>query len=192
MEIKLIMPSDSFLDKLQVSDKNAVKIYLAALQLGIPEALVKIGAQDKRKLYSNKVVEVEFDEFDNNVKINLDAEGSLNLVINSIEAQVEDFYDEYRKLFKNKKPGAMGSEATVKVNLAKFLEKYKQYSKEDILEAAKLYVDSFITDATYMRQADYFIFKQIYPGGPVKSTLLEVLENKEQYIKNTTSWNKML
>lgn len=92
------------------------------------------------------------------------------------ESYVSHWIDEYRGLFKGKKIGAMGDRATCLKNMIRFMAEYDQYSKDDILKAAKLYIQSCSPSYRYLKQADYFISKQ-EANGDVKSVLLSTLED---------------
>ena len=64
--------------------------------------------------------------------------------------------------------------------LRAFFKKYGEYSKEDIIEATKRYVESFHGDYSYMRTLKYFIFKDVKGAEEVEnsSDLLTWIENK--------------
>lgn len=103
----------------------------------------------------------------------------VNAKVQEIEGWVKK---EYRPLFKGKKAGAMGDISMCVQKMAVFLTVYPEYTKEDVLDAAKKYVDSFGNNPTYMRQADYFIFKEVVHQGMkmVTSGLLTSLEDGEE------------
>ena len=76
-----------------------------------------------------------------------------------VESTVNNFIEEYRMLFKDKKPGAMGDKKGCGNKMVQFFEEYKEYANVDtILKATKRYIDS-VNDYTYIKQADYFIYK---------------------------------
>ena len=68
------------------------------------------------------------------------------------------FVKEYRNLWKGLKPGSMGHEQGVKDKLFRWMQSNTEYSKEDIIRAAKLYIKS-LDNYTYLQQADYFVYK---------------------------------
>jgi hypothetical protein len=77
-----------------------------------------------------------------------------------LEAKITDFIEQYRILFKGKKPGAMGDLQGCKDKMLLFYKEYSDYADRDIiLGATAKYINS-INDYTYMKQADYFIYKE--------------------------------
>ena len=66
--------------------------------------------------------------------------------------------------------------------MEKWFNKYpNSFSDDEIVDAAKRYVESFNGQYTYMQVLPYFIFKNVPVNGMMeeKSQLLSVLENKE-------------
>ena len=77
-----------------------------------------------------------------------------------LEAKISDFIEEYRKLFKGKKPGSMGDLQGCKDKMLLFYKEYSDYADRDtILAATKKYIKS-VNDYTYLKHADYFIYKE--------------------------------
>lgn len=110
-------------------------------------------------------------------------EGLTKAKVNAVAAEIDSWVKkEYRPLFKGKKAGAMGDISMCVQKMAVFLTVYPEYTKEDVLDAARKYVDSFGNNPTYMRQADYFIFKEVVHQGMkmVTSGLLTFLEDGEE------------
>lgn len=71
-----------------------------------------------------------------------------------------------------------GNVREITLRLQKFYKLYgKQYSPEDILNAAQKYVDSFPNDRTKMRILKYFILKHDKDNGEDISDLATFLEN---------------
>ena len=71
-----------------------------------------------------------------------------------------------------------GNVREITLRLQKFYKLYgKQYSPEDILNAAHKYVDSFGEDRTKMRILKYFILKHDKENGEDMSDLANFLEN---------------
>lgn len=74
--------------------------------------------------------------------------------------QIEKFVDEYRKLFRGLRAGAMGDRNGCISKFVQFKKEYPEFFNRDrILAATKLYIDS-LNDYQYLQQADYFIYKQ--------------------------------
>jgi len=76
-----------------------------------------------------------------------------------INDEIDVFVSEYRMLWKGKKAGSMGSSASCKEKMIRWMQTNPTYSKDDILRAAKLYLNT-LDNARYLQRADYFIFKQ--------------------------------
>lgn len=77
-----------------------------------------------------------------------------------------------------------------------FFRKYgDQYTDEEILDAAKRYVESFGGNYTYMSLLKYFIFKEkVGNGGDVESAsdLLNYLENKDYEDNHDPDWTSRI
>jgi len=71
--------------------------------------------------------------------------------------------DDYRTLFKNKKPGAMGDKNACVTKMTRFYTQYPEHANKDtIMAAATKYINGEGMNANfkYLQKADYFIFKQ--------------------------------
>ena len=77
----------------------------------------------------------------------------------SINLELDVLAKEYRMLWKGLKPGSMGSEQGCKEKLFRWMKNNPEYSKEDIIKAAKIYINS-LDNYTFLQQADYFIYKK--------------------------------
>jgi len=76
-----------------------------------------------------------------------------------IDNELNTFIVPYRNLWRGKKPGSMGSEISCREKMYRWMQENPQYSKEDIMKAARLYLDS-LDNNIYLQRADYFIFKK--------------------------------
>lgn len=90
-----------------------------------------------------------------------------------------------------------GGTAEIKNRLLSFFKKYGDYPPEDILNAAKKYVDSFREEGSYrnMRLLKYFIWKKENKHGEIEesSDLLSFLENSgEDESINYGDWTTVL
>ena len=92
----------------------------------------------------------------------------------------DEFIEEYRKLWKGLKPGSMGSENACKEKMLRWMGENPNYTKEDILKAAKIYINS-LNNYQYLQAAHYFIYKK--DGKEEDSRLSAFVEEKE--IDNT-------
>ena len=64
----------------------------------------------------------------------------------------DEFIEEYRKLWKGLKPGSMGSENACKEKMLRWMGENPNYTKEDILKAAKIYINS-LNNYQYLQAA---------------------------------------
>ena len=97
-----------------------------------------------------------------------------------------EFIEEYRKLWKGLKPGSMGSENACKEKMLRWMGENPNYSKEDILKAAKIYINS-LNNYQYLQAAHYFIYKK--DGKEEDSRLSAFVEEKEV---DNTDWTVKL
>lgn len=104
-----------------------------------------------------------------------------------IQDGLDEFVDEYRLLWKGLKSGSMGSPNTCKDKLIRWMKENPNYSKEDILKAAKIYINS-LDNYQYLQQADYFIYKK--DGKEESSRLSAFIDEVE--VDNTDWTTKLL
>ena len=98
----------------------------------------------------------------------------------------DEFIEEYRKLWKGLKPGSMGSENACKEKMLRWMGENPNYTKEDILKAAKIYINS-LNNYQYLQAAHYFIYKK--DGKEEDSRLSAFIEEKEV---DNTDWTVKL
>jgi hypothetical protein len=77
----------------------------------------------------------------------------------AIDADLENFVEKYRALWKGLKPGSMGSTNGCKEKLQRWMSENPKYSTENIYNASKAYIKS-VDNYQYLQQADYFIYKK--------------------------------
>lgn len=77
-----------------------------------------------------------------------------------IENEIGERISDYRNLWKGKKAGSMGSAKSCKSKMIRWMEENPEYSFDDILKAARIYLDEEGRNTRYLQRADYFIFKQ--------------------------------
>lgn len=99
--------------------------------------------------------------------------------ISKKEVDISEESEIFRNMFP---PNKKSSSQEVLMKLKKFLSIHTQYSVEDVIRAAKIYLKS-LNDYTYCEKAGNFISKRM-PDGVERSTLLEFLERGET---NTTT-----
>jgi hypothetical protein len=71
----------------------------------------------------------------------------------------DEFIFEYRLQWKGRKAGSMGSLSSCKEKMIRWMEENPTYTKEEILKAAKLYLNT-LENIRYLQRADFFIFKK--------------------------------
>ena len=98
----------------------------------------------------------------------------------------DEFIEEYRNLWKGLKPGSMGSENACKEKMLRWMGENPNYTKEDILKAAKIYINS-LNNYQYLQAAHYFIYKK--DGKEEDSRLSAFVEEKEV---DNTDWTTKL
>lgn len=75
-----------------------------------------------------------------------------------INDELDDFINQYRLLWKGRKVGSMGSAQSCKEKMIRWMQENPQYSRDEIIKAAKLYLHT-LDNITYLQRADFFIFK---------------------------------
>jgi len=98
----------------------------------------------------------------------------------------DEFIEEYRNLWKGLKVGSMGSTMACKEKMERWIKENPNYSKEDILKAAKIYINS-LNNYQYLQAAHYFIYKK--DGKEEDSRLSAFIEEKEV---DNTDWTTKL
>ena len=98
----------------------------------------------------------------------------------------DEFIEEYRSLWKGLKSGAMGSPNACKEKMLRWMGENPNYTKEDILKAAKIYINS-LNNYQYLQAAHYFIYKK--DGKEEDSRLSAFVEEKEV---DNTDWTVKL
>ena len=77
-----------------------------------------------------------------------------------INADINNRVEELRLKWKGLKVGSMGSLQSCKDKLTRWLKENPDYTFDEILKAADMYIDSLNGDYRYLQRADYFIYKQ--------------------------------
>ena len=104
----------------------------------------------------------------------------------TISEGFDEFIEEYRKLWKGLKLGSMGSPGACKEKMLRWMGENPNYNKEDILKAAKIYINS-LNNYQYLQAAHYFIYKK--DGKEEDSRLSAFIEEKEV---DNTDWTVKL
>ena len=104
----------------------------------------------------------------------------------TISEGFDEFIEEYRNLWKGLKVGSMGSPNARKEKMFRWMGENPNYTKEDILKAAKIYINS-LNNYQYLQAAHYFIYKK--DGKEEDSRLSAFIEEKEV---DNTDWTTKL
>lgn len=98
----------------------------------------------------------------------------------SVNNDVNNFITEFRNLWKGLKPGSLGSLGGCRDKMTRWMHENPEYSREDILKAAKNYINS-LDNYKYLQQADYFIYKKDLGGESSRlSAFIDEVEVKEE------------
>lgn len=101
---------------------------------------------------------------------------------NKVESEWSWVTNEYRPLFRDVAKDRAGSPSGCIKRMKSFFSTHPEVRKQDVIAAAKLYIDS-ITNPKYMQSADYFIIKG--KGADTTSRL-------EQYLEMVKDSNKQV
>ena len=184
--------SQEDINRLKLSNKDAVNLYIFSILNGLDTSLIRIPKADKDILIKTKIIDRQLVDGDVKIVINLENK-SLSVAMNDVESDVEKHINDYRKIFRNVRNDGIGNKSTVKKNLIKFLNENPEFNIQDVLEAAKLYINSMPQgELKYAKRADYFIYKVPAPGAPRDSTLEQVLNDLDHYKAKNESWTKMV
>ena len=104
----------------------------------------------------------------------------------TISEGFDEFIEEYRNLWKGLKSGTMGSPNACKEKMLRWMGENPNYTKEDILKAAKIYINS-LNNYQYLQAAHYFIYKK--DGKEEDSRLSAFIDEKEV---DNTDWTVKL
>lgn len=100
----------------------------------------------------------------------------IELLNDTTDMDIRRWVDEYRELFRGKKPGAYGDRELCVKHLTWLLTTY-EYTKEDVIKATKYYVKSQTRENyKYLMQSNYFLSKQNASTGEVAHPILSYLE----------------
>lgn len=129
--------------------------------------------------------------FINSISKEIDIIGSKVEIISKrtqreVNDEVKQRVEEYRNVFKGYKAGSMGSPTACKNNLSEFLKQNTQYNLDDVIKAAKLYINT-VNDFTYLQRADYFIYKQDKNKNVISTLEAYIDEETDETNKEWTS-----
>lgn len=109
----------------------------------------------------------------------------IELLNTSTDMGISGWIDEYRALFKGKKPGCIGDRDMAIKNMTWLLTTYPQYTKEDVMKAAKYYISTCAKDGyKYLVRSNYFLSKEDASGNKSHQILTFLEETKaEEFIE---------
>jgi len=117
----------------------------------------------------------------------------LQILNDSESMNVESWIDEYRALFKNTRPGAMGDRNACITKMQRFLTAYPDYTQEDILKATKYYVSTCAKDGyKFITNSDYLISKEDASGNVTCKLLSYIEETKSESFVESGDFTKSI
>lgn len=132
--------NDSNVNYNKLQDKQYIKLITDA------KKRVKIVLRDKGK----DLIELFLDE----------KKTSYKKQVKTLNVDILTRLPEFRNKWKGLKPGSMGSLEACKSKLKRWMDENPDYTFDEVLKAAELYIDSLNGDYRYLQRADYFIYKQ--------------------------------
>lgn len=137
-------------------------LYLLSIYHNLDTDLFKEGF--RRRIHVLNIVERDFDN------------NSIKWTIPLFEGQEIkwEWVEDYRKLFRNKKLDKGGTLKGCISKMKKFFGENPEVRKQDVLDAAKMYLGQKNLNTQYIQRADYFIIKG--KGADRTSRLEEYLE----------------
>jgi len=139
--------------------KEIININTEVVDISKLESNLFIKSKEKLELRQKSIDLIKFLEVEtsNSFKDNKKIIKKSKRVINSL---VEDNIHLYRDKWKGLKPGSMGGLQSCKEKLTRWITENPEYSFDDILNAADLYLNTEGRNTKYLQRADYFIFKK--------------------------------
>lgn len=124
--------------------------------------LIKIINNEDKKVYilrekSQKLLEFLTVEIDNSLE---EDKAIIKKSERAVNKDIGEGINTFRMKWQGLKPGAMGSLKSCKMKLTRWMKENPDYSFENILTAADIYLNSLNGDYRFLQRADYFIFKQ--------------------------------
>ena len=103
---------------------------------------------------------IDFLTIETDYSFNTQKKKTVNKSKRVISQEINDRVNEFRSKWKGLKPGSMGSLKSCKEKLSRWMKENPEYSFDDILKAADLYLGTEGANLRFLQRADYFIFKQ--------------------------------
>src|SRR5690606_38510822 len=137
----------------EINDLFEKRIHLEELKL------VKIDPEDNLELRQKGIDLIEMLLVDNNKSIK-EENKNIKKSDRLINEEVNNNIKEFRELWRGLKPGSMGSLQSCKDKMKRWIKDNPEYSFDDIIKAAKLYLSTEGRNIRFLQRADYFIYKQ--------------------------------
>lgn len=115
--------------------------------------------ENKIYLREKTIKLIEFLSIETDLSFNTDKK-EIKKSKRAIDSLLDERVDEFRNKWQGLKPGSMGSKKACKEKLNRWMKENPEYSYEDILKAADLYLATEGANIRFLQRADYFIFKQ--------------------------------
>lgn len=178
---------EEFLHLYSIYSKNTISVVYDLIDLEKLEKNLFIKKIDNKiylrektiKLIEFLTIEVEGTFNTNNKKKNK----SKRIILSDIDEKTKEFRNKWKGL----KPGAMGSLKACKEKLYRWMKENPEYSFDEILKAADLYLSTEGRDVRFLQRADYFIFKQDTHKDEMSRLSAYIDEINSDYNSNWTS-----
>lgn len=107
-----------------------------------------------------------------------------------VSKTVEENIDAYRELFRGLKVGSMGSLASCKEKLTRWMKENPDVTIERILKATQIYIGS-VDNMKYLKRADYFIYK-VEEDKTEVSTLSSIIDEVVEGKLTNNDWTSTI
>jgi hypothetical protein len=117
----------------------------------------------------------------------------LKLLNDNTDMNIESWVDEYRNLFKGKKPGTIGDRELCIKHLTWLLTEYPQYTKEDVMKAASYYISTCAKDNyQYLMKSNYLLSKEKSSTETSHDILTYLEEVKDESFSEKSDFTKSI
>lgn len=151
--IKIYLLSKKQLFDYQIKDSDLEFLRENKYIIYYTDKNIKYFIRDKGNIILKKAVEFEKND---KSEVEVTSKKESKDVIEGLDIKVKKF----RSRFNGLKVGSMGSLASVKNKLSRWMKTNPEVTFKEILAATDLYIESLNGDYRYLQRADYFIYKQ--------------------------------
>lgn len=174
-----------------LSFPEVLAITLIRTGVDIPQLMSTLeskGAIIKDGMFSNYLVTLGYSEKVDNIILNSDSDRQSEDRLSMLSASLMDIFPAMKKAGSSQY--FRGNKKDVTLRLKKFFKLYgNKFTDEQIIGAARKYVDSFNGDYTYMRVLKYFIWKDEKKTNSEGQMYIEEVSDLASFIENEHSDN---